>query len=73
MIVEVDAARCEAAGYCQRLAPHIFQVGDDHSEVIEAQVDGDDLELAEEAINLCPTRAISVRHAESAGSGAAGG
>jgi ferredoxin len=64
MRVEVDTTKCEAAGYCQRLASHIFVVGNEHAEVIKPIVEGDDARLAQEAINLCPTRAIAVRIVE---------
>ena len=58
--VRVDPLICQGTGYCQRLAPGVFEVGPDRvAQVIEPHPPADLEELMEEASTLCPTRAIT--------------
>ena len=57
--VRIDTKICQGTGYCARLAPAIFEVGDEVGRVIDASPDADHEALVEEAATLCPTRAIT--------------
>jgi ferredoxin len=68
--VKIDATLCITAANCVGIAPDIFQIGDASAELInssgvpqgpEYSFDAQDRELAllEEAVESCPTRAIS--------------
>ena len=58
--VKVDPLICQGTGYCVRLAPDVFEVGDDRvAHVLDAHPSSDRTELMEEAATLCPTRAIT--------------
>jgi ferredoxin len=50
---------CQGTGYCARLVPHVFAVGDNSGVVINPHPDAAQQELLEEAATLCPTRAIT--------------
>jgi ferredoxin len=58
--VVVDPLICQGTGYCVRLAPDIFAIGDDaKANVLEPHPAAEREELMEEAATLCPTRAIT--------------
>lgn len=58
--VHVDPLICQGTGYCERLAPDVFVVGDDYkADVRQPHPSPELLELIEEAATLCPTRAIT--------------
>jgi ferredoxin len=67
MRVEVDPLQCGCSGYCVKLAPALFgwlpQGG--AARVRKAPETDEEQQLAREAADLCPTRAIVLR--ESAG------
>ena len=59
MKAEVDPKQCALTGYCVQVAPELFQLGDEHAEVLTESIDDPGLrELAIEAESLCPTAAI---------------
>lgn len=58
--VRVDPVICQGTGYCVRLAPDVFELGQDQTaRVLNAYPNEDRAELMEEAATLCPTRAIT--------------
>ncbi len=58
--VKVDPVLCQGTGYCVRLAPDVFELGEDQiAQVLTAYPDDDRAEVMEEAAILCPTRAIT--------------
>jgi ferredoxin len=58
--VKVDPLICQGTGYCVRLAPDVFELGDDETaHVIDPNPADDRAELMEEVATLCPTRAIT--------------
>ncbi len=59
MQVYVDQGLCIACGECIDIAPELFDYNDEGlSEAIVDEVPGDLEELAQEAIEACPTEAI---------------
>ena len=59
--VAVDRQQCALQGYCERIAPEVFEVRDGESTVHvrrETVEDPELEELVEEAEAACPTRAI---------------
>ena len=59
--VTVDRAKCQGTGYCVKIAPHLFKLGESppvrFDEDAVSECDAGRLRDAEDA---CPTRAISV-------------
>lgn len=59
--VRVDPDRCEAATFCQTIAPGHFRLGDvGISTVIKSEVSAQALADVEEAARTCPTGAIVI-------------
>ena len=60
--VEVDHPTCIVSGMCASVAPEIFRVADDDSEVIvlKQQVAGSEVADARNAEICCPVEAITV-------------
>lgn len=59
--IQVDAARCEGTGFCARVAPHLFVVAPaGTSQVLVEYAPETELEVLQEAEELCPTRAIRI-------------
>ncbi|BAN02078.1 ferredoxin [Ilumatobacter coccineus] len=59
--VSVDREICVAGGQCVSVAPQTFDQDDDGIVVlVEPEVFGDGIALAEEAAFLCPSRSITV-------------
>ncbi len=61
MKIVVDRTRCQGVGMCESFAPHIFEVGDDgevelHTETVPAG----EQDVVEQAVEGCPTMALSV-------------
>ncbi|MCY3962124.1 MAG: ferredoxin [bacterium] len=57
--VTVDHQQCQGAGYCERVAPLVFRLGDDTlSHVIDSHPPESERDAVEEAATLCPSRAI---------------
>tara|TARA_Y100001970_G_scaffold84711_1_gene106862 strand:+ start:11214 stop:11414 length:201 start_codon:yes stop_codon:yes gene_type:complete len=58
--VKIDKLICQGTGYCVRLEPEIFVIGDDDlGEVLIEKPDAKYADVLEEAAVLCPTRAIT--------------
>jgi ferredoxin len=61
MKITVDPDRCVGSAYCQRIAPAIFDLGDDGiAVVLDGDVAGPQAAAAREAEADCPSMAISV-------------
>ncbi|MEU2875761.1 MULTISPECIES: ferredoxin [unclassified Streptomyces] len=61
MRVHADRSRCMAAGHCAVTVPGVFDHGDDGLVVVTDEKPGEDyLEEIELAVDLCPSRALSV-------------
>ena len=59
--IEVDRERCVGSGTCEMLAPDLFEVGDDGIvAVLRPEPDGADVDAAEDAVQACPTQALSL-------------
>ncbi|MGY1805702.1 ferredoxin [Blastococcus sp. SYSU D00922] len=59
--VEVDRERCVGSGTCEALAPDVFEVDDDGVLVVHRpQPSDDELNDVEDAVQACPTRALSL-------------
>jgi ferredoxin len=59
--VTVDYDKCSGLGVCESLAPDFFEVNDEGSlMLLKEDVDGDDLQTVQEAIEGCPTEALSI-------------
>lgn len=61
MRVSIDPSRCASSGYCARLAPKVFRASDrGPTEVVNATPGKEMADVVGEAVELCPTRAITV-------------
>jgi ferredoxin len=61
MKVKVDTARCSGIGLCEVTAPTVFEVGEDgQSHAINPEPAEDERAAVEEAVNSCPTSALSI-------------
>ena len=61
MKVRVDTAKCSGIGLCEVAAPTVFEVGDDgQAHAINADPAEDDRAAVEQAVNECPTSALSI-------------
>ncbi len=59
--IEVDRERCVGSGTCEMLAPDLFEVGDDGMvAVLRPEPGGADVDAAEDAVQACPTQALSL-------------
>ena len=59
--VEVDRERCVGSGTCEMFAPDVFEVGDDGVvHVLVAAFDGAEPDEVREAVQACPTQALSL-------------
>ena len=59
--IQVDRDRCLGTGTCEALAPDLFEVGDDGMVSVLRPLDGAaDRALAEDAVQACPTGALSL-------------
>lgn len=61
MKVRVDTAKCSGIGLCEVTAPTVFEVGDDgQSRAINPEPSEDERASVEQAVNECPTGALSI-------------
>jgi ferredoxin len=61
MKVRVDTAKCSGIGLCETTAPTVFEVGSDGlSRAINPEPPEDERAAVEEAVNSCPTNALSI-------------
>lgn len=62
MRVVTDTARCVGAGQCVLTEPAVFDQNDDDGTVVllTEHVDGDQLDTVREAVEMCPSQAISL-------------
>ena len=61
MRITVDTDRCVGSTYCQRIAPALFDLGDDgFAVVLDAEVTDAGAAAAREAEAACPAMAISL-------------
>ncbi|HET6191393.1 MAG TPA: ferredoxin [Trebonia sp.] len=64
MRITVDTDRCVGSAYCQRIAPALFDLGDDgFAVVLDAEVTAAGATAAREAETACPAMAISLLEA----------
>lgn len=63
MRVVTDTARCVGAGQCVLTEPAVFDQSDDDGTVVLLvdEVDGERLEAVREAIDMCPSQALSLK------------
>jgi ferredoxin len=62
--ITVDPDRCVGSAYCQRIAPALFDLGDDgFAVVLDAEVTDADAADAREAETACPAMAIALLEA----------
>jgi ferredoxin len=61
MKITIDRDRCVGSAYCQRIAPAVFDLGDDGiAVVLDADVTDPLAAAAREAEADCPSMAISI-------------
>jgi ferredoxin len=61
MKVRVDTAKCSGIGLCEVTAPTVFEVGEDgQSHAINPEPPEAERAAVEEAVNSCPTSALSI-------------
>jgi ferredoxin len=61
MRVAVNTAKCSGIGLCEVAAPAVFEVGDDgQSHAINPEPPDDERAAVEQAVNDCPTGALSI-------------
>ena len=59
--VTVDFAKCAGLGICEAMAPDVFEVGDDGALVLlKEDITDESLQLVEEVVAGCPTRALRI-------------
>ena len=62
MRIVVDRDKCTGLGMCEGVAPDVFEVGDDGALVLHlAEVTDDRAAEMREAVEACPTEALSLR------------
>ena len=62
MRVVTDTARCVGSGQCVLTEPAVFDQSDDDGTVVVLveHVEGERLEAVEDAVDMCPSQAISL-------------
>lgn len=61
MRLVIDHARCRRTGQCSYLHPELFKAGDDGTPVVLVEHPSEELRAAaEEAVEICPSGAISL-------------
>lgn len=62
MKVVVDTSRCTSSGRCAWYAPDVFAQDDDDglARVIKQEFTSEEMELIRDAVNNCPTAALSL-------------
>jgi ferredoxin len=63
MRIVTDTGRCVGAGQCALTEPSVFDQSDEDGTVVllTDQADGDVLNNVREAVDLCPSQAISLK------------
>jgi ferredoxin len=62
--IVVDWDECEANAVCEGILPEIFSVDDsDHLQVSNFHPSADLLDKVQEAVDMCPKRALKLRRA----------
>ena len=63
MRVVTDTGRCVGAGQCALTEPRVFDQSDEDGTVVllTDQAEGDVLDNVREAIDLCPSQALSLK------------
>jgi ferredoxin len=61
MKITVDRAKCTGIGMCELAAPAVFEVGEDAQSHVIGTVDEAAREQIVDAVNACPTRALSLQ------------
>ena len=52
---------CIGCGLCESIAAEVFEMGDEgKAHVIKAELSADDTDAVQEAVDSCPTQAISI-------------
>jgi ferredoxin len=62
--IQIDADLCAASAMCQRIAPQTFRMPDDADTatvLIPVVTDPEQISLAHQARDACPTQAIATR------------
>jgi ferredoxin len=61
MKVKVDTTKCSGIGLCEVAAPSVFEIGDDgQARAINPAPAQNERADVEEAVNNCPTGALSI-------------
>jgi ferredoxin len=62
MKIIADTGRCVGAGQCVLTEPAVFDQNEDDGTVMVMieEPEGDQLEAAREAVNICPSQALSL-------------
>lgn len=62
MRIVTDTGRCVGAGQCALTEPSVFDQSDEDGTVVllTDHADGDVLERVREAVDLCPSQALSI-------------
>jgi ferredoxin len=61
MRVTVDRALCVGNGLCEAAAPELFAVGDDgEAHLLVDEIPSEHIELARQAVEVCPARALHI-------------
>jgi ferredoxin len=61
MRVRVDRDLCESNGVCERVAPEVFEVGDDDRLIVKQECPPAALRArVEAAVRRCPKQALSI-------------
>jgi ferredoxin len=62
MKIIADTGRCVGAGQCVLTEPTVFDQNEDDGTVMVLieEPEGDQLEAAREAVNICPSQALSL-------------
>jgi ferredoxin len=62
MKICIDYEKCTGMGMCESIADDVFEVGEDASvNLLEEEVDEDRRDEMDEAVDSCPTGAISIQ------------
>jgi ferredoxin len=62
MRICIDYEKCTGMGMCESIADDVFEVGEDASvNLLEEEVDEDRRDEMDEAVDSCPTGAISIQ------------
>lgn len=58
----VDKDKCIGCGMCEGICPKVFKMNEDNiAEAVEHELEGEDLQGANEAQDQCPAGAIEVK------------